>query len=94
MEVSNKIGKLSSIDNDIGFRYVKIIYKVDFSDLLVPAAKQSQAGPAQPSRGRYNPNPMFLEQGANKGRQQPWYNTASNLMTMSDITIIEEWLLS
>ena len=90
MEVSNKIGKLASINSEIGSKYARIMKKADFVNLPVPAARQGQAGPAQPSCGRYNPNPTFLEQGANKNRQQPWYNTASNQMTVSDITIIEE----
>ena len=94
MEVYNKISKLAGIDSDIGSRYARILNEVNFFDLPVPAARQGQAGPAQPSHGRYNPNPTFLEQGANKNRQQPWYTTASNQMTVLDITIIEEWLLS
>ena len=90
MEVSIKIAKLTDIDTDIGNRYARIMYKVDFSDLLIPTARPSQAGTAQPSRNKYSPNPTFLEQGGNKGRSQPWYTTASNLMIESDITIIQE----
>ena len=33
---------------------------------------------------------MFLDQN----RQKPWYTTASNQISVSDITVIEEWLLS
>ena len=32
---------------------------------------------------------LFLDQN----RQNPWYTTASNQMPVSDITVIEEWLL-
>ena len=94
MELSNKIGKLAGIDSKICSKYARIIKKVESVDLQVTATKQGQAGPAQPSRGRYNHNPTFLEQGANKNRQQPWYTTASNQMPELDITILEEWLLS
>lgn len=71
MEVSIKIAKLNGINNDITSRYARIMYKVDFSDLPIPAARQSQTGTVQLSHGKYSPNPTFLEQGGNKGRSQP-----------------------
>ena len=94
MVVSAKIAKLTGINNNIASRYAGIMYKVDFSDLPIPTTRQSQTGTAQPSRSKYIPNPAFLEQGGNKGRAQLWYNTANNIMTISDITIIKDWLLS
>ena len=69
------------------------MYKIDYTNLPVPTVKPSQTGAVQPSRNKYSPNPTFLEQGGNKGRSQPWYTTASDLMSESDITIIQEWLL-
>ena len=90
MEVSIKIGKLQDIDASIGSRYASIIQKVDYADLPIPAARPMQATAVQPSRNKYSPNPTFLEQGGNKDRTKPWYTTASDLMTKSDITIIQE----
>ena len=94
MEVSNKIAKLTDINNDIATRYVRIMCKIDYADLAVPTVRPNQGAAVQPSRSKYQPNPTFLEQGGNKGRTQPWYTTASDLMTKSDITIITEWLHS
>ena len=71
MEVSVKIAKLTGIDNDIASRYAGIMYKVDFSNLLIPTARQSQTGTAQPSRGKYTLNSAFLEQGGNKDKNKP-----------------------
>ena len=45
-------------------------------------------------RSKYQPNPTFLEQGSNKDRNKPWYTTASEFMSKSNITIITEWLHS
>ena len=94
VEVSIKIGKLMDIDASIGRRYASIIQNVDFADLPIPTGKPTQATTTQPSHNKYSPNPTFLEQGGNKDRTKPWYTTASDLMTESDITIIQEWLLS
>ena len=91
MEVSNKIAKLTDIDNDIATRYAGIMCKIDYADLAVPTVRPNQGAAVQPSRSKYQPNPTFLEQGGNKGRTQPWYTTASDLMTKLDITIITEW---
>ena len=87
MKVSNKISMLASIDTEIGSQYARIMNKVDFVNFTNPAAVQGQAGPAQQPRGqRYNPNMLFLDQN----RQKPWYTTASNQISVSDITFIEE----
>ena len=94
VEVSVKIGKLQEIDAGIGSRYATTISRVEFADLLIPAARPAQVATQQPSRNKYSPNPTFLEQGGNKERAKPWYTTASDIMSESDITIIKEWLLS
>ena len=68
--------------------------KVDYVNVSPPVARLSQSmGMPQP-RSKYQPNPTFLEQGSNKDRSNPWYTTASDLMSESDITIITEWLHS
>ena len=94
IEISTKIGKLSEIDEGIGSRYTRIMHRVDFTDMPISATRPNQPTTAQPSRNKYSPNPTFLEQGGNKDRARPWYTTASDLMTETDITIIQEWLLS
>ena len=71
-----------------------IISRVEFADLLIPVARPAQVAAQQPSCNKYSPNPTFLEQGGNKDRAKPWYTTASDIMSESDITIIQEWLLS
>ena len=91
MEVSIKIAKWTDIDNDVPVRYVGIMYKIDYADHPVPKVKPSQTGAVQPFQNKYSPNPTFLEQGGNRGRSQPWYTIASDLMTESKITIIQEW---
>ena len=48
----------------------------------------------QPSLNKYSPNVTFLEQGGNKDKVRPWFSMASDFMSESDITIIQEWLLS
>ena len=42
VEVSVKIGKLQEIDAGIGSRYAKIISRVKFADLPIPAARPAQ----------------------------------------------------
>ena len=90
IEVSMKIGKLTEIDKGIGRRYTRVMHRVDFADMPVSMARPSQPTMAQPSRNKYSPNPTFLEQGGNKDRAKPWYTTARDLMTESDIMIIQE----
>ena len=61
---------------------------------LYHAAGPEQAAIQQPSCNKYSPNSTFLEQGGNKDRAKPWFSTASDFMSESDITIIQEWLHS
>ena len=93
-EISTKIKKLTEIHSDIATRYAEIMVKVDYVNVSPPVARLSQStGMLQP-RSKYQPNPTFLEQGSNKDRSKPWYTTASDLMSESDITMITEWLHS
>ena len=89
-EISTKIKKLTEIHSDIATRYAEIMVKVDYVNVSPPVARLSQSmGMPQP-RSKYQPNPTFLEQGSNKDGSKPWYTTASDLMSKSDITIITE----
>ena len=90
VEISTKIGRLSELNEDIGIRYTRIMSRVDYTGMPTSAARPNQPTIAQPSRTKYSPNPTFLEQGGNKDRAKPWYTTASDMMTESDITIIQE----
>ena len=93
-EISTKITKLTEIHSDIATQYAEIMVKVDYVNVSPLVARLSQSmGMPQP-RSKYQPNPTFLEQGSNKDRSNPWYTTASDLMSESDITIITEWLHS
>ena len=94
MEVATKITKLTDINNNIATRYAGIMCKIDYATLAALTAKPNQGTTMPPSRSKYQPNLTFLEQGGNKDRNKPWYTTARNLMSESDITIITEWLHS
>ena len=94
MEISTKIAKLTGIHSNIASRYAEIMCKVDYVDFSPPVVRPSLSTAMPQSRSKYQPNPTFLEQGSNKDRNKPWYTTASDLMSESDITIIIEWLPS
>ena len=80
-EISTKITKLTKIHSDIATRYAEIMVEVDYVNVSPPVARLSQSmGMPQP-RSKYQPNPTFLEQGSNKDRSNPWYTTASDLMS-------------
>ena len=89
-EISAKITKLTEIHSNIATRYAEIMIKVDYVDVSLPVARHSQSTGMPQHRSKYQPNPTFLEQGSNKDRSKPWYTTASDLMSESDITIITE----
>ena len=93
-EITTNITRLTDIHSDIAKRYTKIMIKVDFADVAPAAASSSQSIGAFQPKTRYLPQPTFLEQGGNKDRARPWYTTASDLMSESDVTIITEWLYS
>ena len=87
VEVANKISKLSGFQTEINSRCLQIIAKTDLMDLTSPAVVQGQAGPAPPPCGQhYNSNPLFISQT----RQKPWFTTASDQLTVGDITVIGE----
>ena len=79
--ISTKITKLTEIHSDIATQYAEIMVKVDYVNVSPLVARLSQSmGMPQP-RSKYQPNPTFLEQGSNKARSNPWYTTASDLMS-------------
>ena len=93
-EITAKITKLTDIHNDIATRYALIMVKVDYVGVSPLVARPSQSTGMPQPKTKYQPNPTFLEQGGNKDRNKPWYTTASDLMSESDVTIITEWLHS
>ena len=93
-EITAKITKLTDIHSDIAKGYTMIMIKVDYVDVSPPAARSNQSMGVPQPKTKYQPNPTFLEQGGNKDRAKPWYTTASDLMSESDVTIISEWLHS
>ena len=93
-EIYTKIAKLTEIHSNIATRYAEIMCKVDYVDISPLVARPSLSTAMPQPRSKYQPNPTFLEQGSNKDRNKPWYTTASDLMSESDITIITEWLHS
>ena len=80
---------MSVLQSEINCRYLRVMAKRNFVDFTSPAVVQGQAGPAPPPQGHcYNLNPLFLDQT----RQKPWFTTASNQISVSDITVVEDWL--
>ena len=93
-EITAKITRLTDIHSDIATRYALIMIKVDYVNVTPLVTRPSQSiGVPQP-KTKYQPNPTFLEHGGNKDRTKPWYTTASDLMSESNVTIISEWLHS
>ena len=93
-EITTKITRLTDIHSDIAKRYARIMIKVDYADVAPAAARPSQSTGAPQPKTKYLPQPTFLEQGGNKDRARPWYTTASDLMSESDVMVISEWLHS
>ena len=68
-----------------------MVMKTDYADLTGPSTSQGPPGSMPPARSyRYAPNPAILPQDCPK----PWYTTASNTLTDTDIMVISEWLQS
>ena len=93
-QITTRITRLTDIHSNIAKRYARIMIKVDYANVAPAAARPSQSTGAPQPKTKYQPQPTFLEQGGNKDRARPWYTTASDLMSESDVTIISEWLHS
>ena len=89
LEVAQKIAKLTDFQNELNDKYHRIVMKTDYADLSGPSTLQGPPGNLPPTRNhRYAPNTTFIPQDHKK----PWYTTASDQLTDTDITIISEWL--